>query len=240
MRNLSRAGRRGFFRRLRPELFLAAVCAAGLVFAGRAALTVDKLKVRGTVAVSEREIIKRAGMPPGGGKFFLLPGVAERAVKKDPWIKSVSVKRDFRGGAVITVSEKKPFCLSVSADGGLRYLDSDGSDLGPAPVADRGTDYPVVRAPEGFAREGTRALEISASSRSAPRWDDISEVVVLGGDGFEIFTRRGMKVDLPGGDIAAHWEKLEKISRNLYENGIRATYINLRREGVGFVRPGGN
>lgn len=215
------------------------MCAAGLFFGGRAALTVDYVTVEGTAAVSERDVMRRIGMPPGARTGILLfPGSVSRALKKEPWIRSVSVKRDFRGGAVITVEEKKPFCLSVAPDGGLRYLDSDGGGLGPAPVAAHGTDYPVVRAPAGFEREGTRALKISSQSRAAPRWDDISEVAVLGGDGFEIFTRRGLKVELPGGDIGEQWEKLEKISRGLYEIGMRPTYINLRRDGVGFVRAG--
>lgn len=226
---------------MRPELLLAAVCAAGLFFGGHIALTVEEVKVEGTAAVSGRDVMRRIGMAPeSGGKVFLFPGSVSRSLKKDRWIKSVSVDRDFRGGAVITIEEKKPFCLSVSPDGRLRYLDSDGGDLGPAPVAAHGTDYPVVRAPAGFEREGAKVLNLAASARSAPRWDDISEVAVLGGDGFEIFTRRGLKVELSGSDLAGQWEKLEKISRNLYEIGMRAKYINLRRDGVGFVRPDGN
>lgn len=221
-------------------MFLAVLCAAGVFFGARFALTVDRVRVEGAAAVSERDVVKRIGMAPGGAGVLLLPGAASRSLKKDRWIKNVSVKRDFRGGAVITIEEKKPFCLSVTSDGRLRYLDSDGGDLGPAPVAAHGTDYPVVRAPAGFESEGTRVLTLSSSARSAPRWDDISEVAVLGGDGFEIFTRRGLKVELPGSDLDGQWEKLEKISRNLYEIGLKAAYINLRRDGVGFVRPGGN
>lgn len=216
------------------------MCAGGLFFGARFALTVDKVRVEGAAAVSKRDVVKRIGMAPGGAGVLLFPGAVSRSLRKDRWIQNVSVKRDFRGGAVITIEEKKPFCLSVGPDGRLRYLDSDGGDLGPAPVAAHGTDYPVVRAPAGFESEGTRVLALSSSARSAPRWDDISEVAVLGGDGFEIFTRRGLKVELPGSDLDGQWEKLEKISRNLYEIGLKAAYINLRRDGVGFVRPGGN
>lgn len=208
----------------------------GILFAAHSALTVRRISVEGTAAVSNDRVLKRIGMGSyDGASVFLLPGAARRALLKDPWIKDVRVKRNLRGSAVIRIEEMEPFCLLATLDGTLRYVDSSGREMGLAPVVGHGMDYPVISAPEGFVREGMRVLNLSASSRYAPRWDDISEVVVLADGGFEVFTNRGLITEL-GADIEAQWKKFEKISRNLHEKSLKPKYINLRRAGVGIVR----
>lgn len=198
----------------------------------------NAVSVEGAAALSERSILRRIGVPASGGEVLLLPWAAGRAVREDRWVRDVSVKRDFRGGVSIRVAEKKPFCLLAAPDGTFFYVDEAGARLGRAPVAAYGMDFPVLRAPGGFVADGVLALGLSASSRDAPGWGDISEVV-SDGDGVEIFTRGGVRIEL-GADLRAEWERLEKITRNLHALGLRAKYINLRRSGVGIVGLEGN
>lgn len=213
------------------------VCAFAAVllffFAAREALIVKTVSVEGAKAVSERSVLKRLGLAPDG-KTLLLPGAAARALEQELWVKKVSVKRDFRGGISITLEEKVPFCMFAAPDGVLFYIDSHGGFLGRAPVSAYGMDFPVIRSPVRFIGEGVLALGLSASAKEAPGWEDISEVVVSGGDGVEIFTRQGGRIEL-GVDLRAGWERLEKITRSLYASGLRAEYINLRLGGVGIL-----
>ncbi len=216
---------------------VASVCVLVIVaafFAAREALLVGAVSVEGAKAVSEADILKRIGFPASGGKVLLFPGAVSGAVGKDRWVKTVSVKRDFRGKISIKLEEKTPFCLLADPDGKMFYVDSSGETLGRAPVPAYGMDFPVLRSPAGFVADGAFVLGLSVSARSAPGWDDISEVVVSSGDGVEIFTRSGARVEL-GADLRAEWERLEKITRNLYALGLNAKYINLRRSGVGIV-----
>lgn len=213
------------------------VCAFAAVllffFAAREAFVVKTVSVEGAKAVSERSVLKRLGLAPGG-KVLLLPGAATKAVERDLWVKKVSVRRDFRGGIAIKLEEKTPFCLFAAPDGVLFYIDSHGDFLGRAPVSAHGMDFPVIRSPVRFIGEGVLALGLSASAKAAPGWEDISEVVVSGGDGVEIFTRKGARIEL-GADLRAGWERLEKITRGLYALGLKAKYINLRLGGVGIL-----
>ncbi len=203
-----------------------------MFFAAYRALLVNTVSVEGIDAVSERRVLKRMGFPSPGGEIFIFPGAARKAVEKDPWVKSVSVKRDYRGGISIRVREKKPFCL-LAEEGELFYIDSSGAVLGRAPVSAYGMNFPVLRSSARFITDGMRAFELSAYSRNAPGWDSISEVV-SDGDGVEVFTRDGVRIEL-GADLTAQWKKLEKITRSLHAMGMKAKYINLRRDGVGIV-----
>jgi len=202
-------------------------------FAVRESFVVKTVSVDGAKAVSERSVLKRLGLA-SDGKVLLLPGAVTRALEKDLWIKKVSVRRDFRGGISIRLEEKTPFCMFAAPDGVLFYIDSYGDLLGRAPVSAYGMDFPVIRSPVRFIGEGVLALGLSASAKAAPGWEDISEVVVSGGDGVEIFTRQGARIEL-GADFRSGWERLEKITRSLYALGLKAEYINLRLGGVGIL-----
>jgi len=165
---------------------------------------------------------------------FLLPGAVEKSLSRDRRISKVSVNRDFRGGLSVKIDEKKPFCLFAKPDGTLFYIDDGGEVIGPAPVVPYGMNFPVLSASPGFVRQGVLALNFSHSALSAPSWDDISEVVVRDGEGFEIFTRGGARIEI-GTNLKAQWEKLEKMTRDLNARGLEAKYINLRNEGVGII-----
>ncbi len=211
----------------------AVVFFAAAFFAARAAFFIDTVSIDGALAVSKISVLKRIGIPAAGGKTWLLPGVAG-VLREDRWIDDVSVHRDFKGGIVIKVKEKKPFCLFVSQGGNLFYVDSSGGVLGPAPVASYGMDFPILRAPTELIADGLLALDLSLSAASTLSWKDISEVVVSH-DSFEIFTRKGARMDLDGKDLKGQWRKLEKINHSLYALGFKAKYINLRRQGVGII-----
>ncbi len=167
-------------------------------------------------------------------EVFLFPGAVSGSLEKDPWISEVSVERDFKGGVSIKIDEKKPFCLFAKRNGKFFYVNDSGEILGPAPVAPYGMNFPVLSASPGFVREGVLALNSSRSALSAPGWEDISEIVVRDGEGFEIFTRTGEKIEL-GAELEAQWEKLERIMRALSARGLEAKYINLRKDGVGII-----
>lgn len=237
-------GRRKRKRGNSPRLSLffkvcaAAVCLGAMFFAAKSALVIDTVVIEGANAVSRQSVLKRIGMPHEGGTFLLMPGSVSGALEKAPWIKEASARRNFSGKVAISIKEKIPFCLYAADDGKLYYLDDSGARLGAAPAGNYGMDYPVLRSPMGFVSGGIEVLKLSLSSVAAPGWDDISEVSVPGEEGVDIFTRQGAVIEM-GADLKGLWEKLEKITRNLYASGRKAKYINLRREGVGILRLNG-
>ncbi|WP_462137122.1 cell division protein FtsQ/DivIB [Candidatus Mycalebacterium sp.] len=233
MCNLKKHGKKNPRKGGTVKVFLALAIAGAAFFAARGALVIGNASVEGAIAVSGENILRTAGVY-SGEKVLLLPGAVNRALKSEPWVETVSVRRDFRGGAVITIKEKKPFCLLAMPNGTFFYIDGSGGPLGPAPAGGHGMDFPVVRARPGFVSEALAVLNLSSSAVSAPGWDDISEVVVSGAGGAEVFTRPGQRIDL-GADLRADWEKLERITHNLQARGLSPKYVNLRRKGVGIV-----
>ena len=233
MCNLKNRGKKNLRKAGVGKIFLIFTLAAAVFFAARGALVIDRVFVEGARSVSEENILRTVGFY-SGEKVLLLPGAVKRALKSEPWMEKVSVKRDFRGGVVVKIVEKKPFCLLAVTDGTFFYIDGLGSRLGPAPEGGHGMDFPVVRAQPAFVPEALAALRLSSSAVSAPGWEDISEIVVSGSGGVEIFTRRGRRIDL-GTDLKAQWEKLERIIASFEARGLNPKYVNLRRRGVGIV-----
>lgn len=215
------------------KVFLILALAGTVFFAARGAIVISAVSVEGARSVSEENILRTVGVY-SGEKVLLLPGAVNRALKSEPWVETVSVRRDFRGGVVIEAREKEPFCLLAMTDGTFFYIDGSGNPLGPAPAGGHGMDFPVVSARSGFVPEALAVLNLSSSAVSAPGWDDISEVVVSRADGVEIFTRAGQRMEL-GADLKAQWDKLERITRSLRTRGLSPKYVNLRRKGVGIV-----
>jgi len=127
----SRRFRETWLRIIKLSLFLILICAFGL--GGHAGWTwlatsdsfsVRAIHVEGNMAVSEKDILKRAEVKKGENIFqFHIKEICLRLMKH-PWIKEVSVERGLPDTVFIQVVERVPFAI-VSSDN--HYLvDRDG------------------------------------------------------------------------------------------------------------------
>lgn len=200
--------------------------------------TVERIHVTGNIRITEREIIKRSGLRQGKSNIFFFEDQVEEGIKKNPWIKRVSVNKEFPKNVYIEVEEEEVYCIVLSESGRPLYMSRSGNKLGSGNF-DMGLDFPVLIG-DGIdnpvlLREALDILELSKSS-SVLKWDDISEVHIDTIYGIDIFTNDNRRIEFDRGNIVKKWDKLEKILRHSGSLGLKESYINVAADNMGVVR----
>lgn len=88
-----------------------------------------RLQVSGTSHVSVEEVARLAHLGPETNVLWLSPSVVERALRRDPWIRSVGVHRSLPGTVALAIVERRP--VAVAQPGGW-LVAGDGVVLGRA------------------------------------------------------------------------------------------------------------
>jgi cell division septal protein FtsQ len=122
-------------------------------------LTVSSVSVEGSSRIDKKEILRLSGIKTGMHMLNISPSAAEKAIEKEPWVKTASVVRRFPHTVVVRIRERTPIAL-VSA-GRVYYADDDGMLL---PMF-KGTysNLPLITGiagvrPDSVPRVGTQAL----------------------------------------------------------------------------------
>ncbi|NIW14487.1 MAG: FtsQ-type POTRA domain-containing protein, partial [Candidatus Thorarchaeota archaeon] len=105
--------------------------------------TVQEITVSGSTKIGKKEILKRSGLRPGEISIFFFETSVEQNISKNPWVKSVSVVKEFPKKVQINIEEEQAYCLMVNEDGDLIYLSKEGKRLGPSNF-ELGLDFPVL------------------------------------------------------------------------------------------------
>jgi len=199
--------------------------------------TVEQINISGNTTIKEKEILKRSGLRQSESSIFFFEDSVEENILKNPWIKSVSVKKEFPKKVYIEIQEEEVYCLLFSEDGELYYLSKAGKRLGPANF-DEGLDFPVLIG-EGInnpdlVKEALQILELSSKSKVL-NWSKISEVHLDSIYGINLFTIDKKRIEFDSKNIANKWRKVEKIISHAEMLGIEETYINISSDKMGVV-----
>lgn len=89
---------------------------------------VKTLEVTGNFRLTSREVLELAGLHEGMNSLLVSIDAVERALRKNPWIKTVSVKRALPGGFVVGITEREPR-FWVRRKGVLHYADAVGEPI---------------------------------------------------------------------------------------------------------------
>lgn len=113
---------------------LVAVCVCGAaVFAAIKAIawmnrsplfTVASIRLEGAIRVDGAEAVRLSGIKAGMPLLSIKPGICEKAICTNAWVKGAHVSRYFPNTVVIRLTERAPLAL-VSA-GRVRYMDDCG------------------------------------------------------------------------------------------------------------------
>jgi cell division protein FtsQ len=199
--------------------------------------TVQEINITGNTRINEKEILKRSGLRQGESSIFFFENSVEENILKNPWVKGVSVKKEFPKKVYIEIKEEQVYCLFFSEDGELYYLNKAGKRLGPANF-DEGLDFPVLIG-EGInnpdlVKEALQILELSSESKVL-NWSKISEVHLDSIYGINLFTIDKKRIEFDSKNIVNKWRKVEKIISHAEMLGIEETYINISSDNMGVV-----
>ncbi len=199
--------------------------------------TVEEVDINGNKRIVGREILKRSGLREGESSIFFFDKQVEDEIRKNPWIKKVTVEKDFPKKVRITVEEEEVYCIMLSESGKPLYMSRTGRMLGTGNF-DLGLDFPVligdgIGDPE-LLEEALEILELSKNS-AVLKWDDISEVQLSSVYGITVFTNDNRRIEFDKDDIVVKWDKVERIMKHSKSLGLVESYINVSSGSMGVV-----
>ena len=199
--------------------------------------TVEEVSIKGNKRIVGREILKRSGLREGQSSIFFFEKQVEDEIMKNPWIKKVSVHKDFPKKVTIEIQEEEVYCIVLSDDGKPLYMSRSGRILGTGNF-DLGLDFPVligdgIEDPK-LLEEALEILELSKSS-AVLKWDDISELQLDSIYGITVFTNGSSRIEFDRDNIVEKWDKAERIMRYSRSLGLEESYINVSSESMGVV-----
>jgi len=185
--------------------------------------------VRGTERLQSDVVIELTGLKPSQNLLMTNLGAVARKVKTNPWVKEVSVRRDFPDRLVIEVTERKPVALIERGDG-LYFIERDGTAFEKIGSGEK-TELPVLT---GFHRKGAEnremllksleLLDFMASYTEVPEIRNISEI--HGDDlfGLSLFAE-GLCLKLGFGDYDAKLRRMKPVLADLARRKLSGYFI---------------
>jgi cell division protein FtsQ len=195
--------------------------------------TVEEVDIKGNKRIVGREILKRSGLREGESSIFFFEKQVEDEIKKNPWIKKVSVQKEFPKKVTVTIEEEDVYCIMLSESGKPLYMSRTGRMLGTGirSGAFSGSDRRWYKGP---ALERPEILELSKNS-AVLKWDDISEVQLSSVYGITVFTNDNRRIEFDRNDIVVKWDKVERIIKYSNSLGLEESYINVSSGSMGIV-----
>lgn len=201
------------------------------------ALTIRKIEVLGENAhVAKEDVLTLAGIKETDKLFALSFEKVQRRIREHPWVKGVSLRREFPDTIQIHIEEHKPAALLLAGD--LYYVDEDGVVFKKVSLGER-LGFPVI---SGFQRGDLRDYPIFMrehlqkvfhalkffSAQSFFRLDTISEINYDFTKGITVFTREwGMEVFYGTGDFTKLQQKLEKFKLSKTGKGFHFSRLDV-------------
>jgi cell division protein FtsQ len=204
---------------------------------------IERFTYEGVQHASEDELTRLSGIALGDNIFQAELLAAEKAMSAHPWVRRLSLERDYPRTLVVRVIEHQPAALADL--GGLYYVDDAGrpfKKLAPG----EGGDLPLLRGLtreeyqgheqeiEGLYREALDALAAYATA-GLDKVAAVSEVKIDRVDGLTLYCGRdAVAVKLGTGEYREKFARLEQLLTELKSRGARAEVIRLDNR----TRPG--
>jgi cell division protein FtsQ len=151
------------------------------------------IEIDGNRRLSRDEILQNAGVRIGSSVWDATPSIVRPRLQSHPWIRRVSVRREFPDRLMITVQERRPVAIARLAT--LSYVDRDGHVLD-ALHDDDSRDFPLITGLESadaadFRNLGIhRALQFLRRYQRTNCFEAVSEIHVDRQRGITVFPLR--------------------------------------------------
>ena len=194
------------------------------------------VSLEGNKKVSRDELLKKGGIDADSNIFSLNIEEAGKSIGEMPWVKTVSMEREFPDKLKIRIEEREPLALIKLEE--LYYVDEESNVFAKAD-SETGFDFPVVAGLEKkdllkgrkdtFSRldKGLAFLKSIRDREGAFSWTSVSELIVDKKGGLTVYTiGSGIPVYLGKVGFEKRLVRAEKTLTDLQQRGIKARLID--------------
>ncbi len=217
--------------------------ALGAIAVSRSSIfSLQRLSVVGGRELSDQRIARLAGLSERTNVVWLSTSATERRLLASPWIASATVSRSLPSTVTVTVRERQPVAVGVTATGRRMLISTDGVVLGPA---SEGARLPQVQLPSGLTLQlGSRVSTDTPALRVAAGFPRglVGRIatIELGREGIELQTRDGVRVIYgDASDPAAKGSALGAVLVWIQQHHVGAVYVDVSAPTAPAVLPAG-
>ncbi len=204
---------------------VAGLLAFFMVYAYNFAMCADYFQLRNTIVrgsnkVSKEKIVELAGISPSMNILTANLGKMARGIENDPWIKDVSVGREFPDRLVIEVVERDTAVL-LKKEKDLYAVDRSGEVFKKFEAGDS-TDAPVLtgfysneRVRDALLETAFEFLDYLSEGDNFPRAWNVSEIYVDDLYEFSVVTDNHLFLNLGFGDYGKKLKRLKRVMMDL-------------------------
>lgn len=198
---------------------------------------VKSIEIEGNFRLTSREVLETAGMELGTNSLALSLNTIEKNLALNPWVKTVSAKRELPDRFFIRLTEKEPK-FWVRRDGALYYADVYGSVIAQV-ASDKFTSFPTLEVENG-AEDMTGQLpgliRSLSEARLAVDMSSVSLVRLSPGRGVEVFLENNRLVlSIGQEDWTANLDRLAATLADLSRRGELKQVREIRAHDAGVL-----
>jgi cell division protein FtsQ len=205
------------------EAVMVALRDAGDAAARSFGFGIVQVDIRGTRILTRDELLQRAGITSQSSLLLLNPDSVRAALKEDPRVAEVTVRKFYPDRLDLVVEERQPFARWQR--GGQTHLIANDGTVLERDAATKGSELPLV---VGSGAEKQAAAFVALLDRFPAIRDNVRAGVLVAERRWNLRLRNGIDVRLPEEDAALAIERLITLDKTKQLLSRDVTVIDLR------------
>ncbi|MGZ3579974.1 MAG: cell division protein FtsQ/DivIB [Syntrophales bacterium] len=190
---------------------------------------IKDIVVRGCKELTEKEILSSAAIKPSQNLLAINLGTIARRIESNPWVKEVSIGREFPNRLIIDLQERTAVAL-VKRDNGFNLLDPDGVAFKKLEKNDE-VDIPVLNvyySEDNDSALFTKSLELLRYLSTSKEFPTIRNIAEIHGNevfGLSLFTDSGLCIRLGFDSYENKLKRLNTVMADLERRNMKLGFL---------------
>lgn len=190
---------------------------------------IKEVIVRGCKELTEKEILSYAAIKPSQNLLAINLGTIARRIESNPWVKEVSMGREFPNRLIIDLQERTAVAL-VKRDNGFNLLDLDGVAFKKLEKNDE-VDIPVLNgcypdnSDSALFTKSLELLRYLSASKEFPTIKNIAEIHGHEVFGLSLFTDSGLCIRLGFDSYENKLKRLNAVMADLERRNMKLGFL---------------
>ncbi|MGZ6248501.1 MAG: cell division protein FtsQ/DivIB [Syntrophales bacterium] len=190
---------------------------------------IKDIVVRGCKELTEKEILSSAAIKPSQNLLAINLGTIARRIESNPWVKEVSIGREFPNRLIIDLQERTAVAL-VKRDNGFNLVDLDGVAFKKLEKNDE-VDIPVLNvyySEDNDSALFTKSLELLRYLSTSKEFPTIRNIAEIHGNevfGLSLFTDSGLCIRLGFDSYENKLKRLNTVMADLERRNMKLGFL---------------